>query len=237
MRYVGILLIASFSLMACQQTQQGQANPFQIPPQSFFDSVQRVLVTPASVVGEIAIADSTLAYVETLIEEKLRQAGLTVVPAVEYVSVWDSIANEAGGFFDPYTGERDDEKFNAAADRLMAELQNRFAFDALLYPEIWEVEARFELGDARWGGVAQLVSGGRGYFGDVRAATLFVAIQDTAGTELYVKEAGIQVLEYMLNGQLTPLPPERLFTDTTWIVAAVLRALDPLVEGVSPIRQ
>lgn len=234
MRSVGVLLVIGSMVPACQRS-FGLETPSQIPPQSFFDSVRTVAVAPTSVVGDISIEDSTLTYLESLIEEHLREAGLTVVPAIEYAEIWDSIANESGGFFDPYTGERDEEKFQAAANQLMAVMSQRFEYDALAYPEIWEVETPFSDGDARWGGAAQLIPGGRGYSGDVRAATLFVAIQDSSGNELYVQEAGIQVLEYMLMGRLTPLPPERLFADTTFIPAAVSRALDPLVELLSPI--
>jgi hypothetical protein len=197
----------------------------------FFDSVRTIVVTSTSVVGATGVPDSILTQFETTIEEELQQAGLSVVPAKEFAVVWQGIADEAGGFFDPYTGERDEEKFRSAAERLRNELIERFQPDALLYPEIWEVEAPFSGGMATWGGVTQRVTGAAGYSGDVLAATLFVAIQDIDGNELYMNEAGVQVLEYMLRGQLTRLPADRLFSDSTWIPAAVSRALDPLLEG------
>ncbi len=103
--------------------------------------------------------------------------------------------------------------------------------DAFLYPEIWEVEAPFSVGEAYWAGVTQSITGGGGYSGDVLATTLLVAIQDTSGNELYTKEAGIQVLEYMLQGEFTRLNSEQLFGDSTFVPAAVSRALDPLLVG------
>lgn len=208
-----------------------QQDPFVVPRQAFFDSVHTVVVTSVSVLGEIEVADTTLSLIERLIAERLAEAGLSVVPATEYMEIWDRISEEAGGFYDRYTGERDEPKFQDAADSLMSELSTRFDPDALLYPEIWEVQVPFSQGDARWGGAARMVSGGRGYSGEVLAATLYVVVQDTAGNELYTREAGIQVLEYMSNGQLTPLPDERILSDTTWIRVAVRRALQPLVIG------
>jgi len=223
-------LLASFIAATCQ-TVPAPPDPFAVPRQVFFDSVKTIVVTSTSVVGETSVSDSTLTQLETLIEEKLRQAGMSVVTASEYAVIWQEISDGAGGFFDPYTGERDEEKFQAAAERLQNELVERFQPDALLYPEIWEVEAPFSGGVAAWGGVTQRVTGGAGYSGDVLAATLLVAIQDIDGNELYTQEAGVQVVEYMLRGQLTRLAADRLFSDSTWIPAAVSRALDPLLEG------
>ena len=105
--------------------------------------------------------------------------------------------------------------------------------DALLYPEIWEVEAPFSVGVATWGGISQSIIGGGGYSGDVLAASLFVAIQDTLGNELYTREAGIQVLESLFRGELNRLAPEQLFSDSTWIPSAVTRALGPSARGTA----
>jgi len=233
MPFVRVLLLAFSIPLACFNA-PAPVSPFTVPPKIFFDSVHTIVVTSAVVVGEIRIADSVLTHFETLIEEELREAGLSVVPASEHASIWQRISDEAGGFFDLYTGERDEEKFQVAAERLRNEILERFEPDALLYPEIWEVEAPFSGGQASWSGITQMVSGGRGYSGDVRAATLFVAIQDTAGNELYVQEAGIQVLEFLLRGQLTPLSDQLLF-DSPWISAVVSRALAPLIEGRSGV--
>lgn len=222
--------LATALLLACVAVPT-RSDPFAVPRQLFFDSVETIVVTSTSVVGEVTIADSILTQFENVIEDKLRAAGLSVVPASEYAEIWDRIAGETGGFFDPYTGERDEESFQTAAGRLRTELVERFDPDAFLYPEIWEVEAPFSVGEAYWAGVTQSVTGGGGYSGDVLATTLLVAIQDTSGNELYTKEAGIQVLEYMLQGEFTRLNSEQLFGDSTFVPAAVSRALDPLLEG------
>ena len=228
--------MAACFAVACKSA-PAPRSPFIIPPHVLFDSIRTVVVTSATVVGDIRIADSTLSRLEILIEEKLREAGFLAVPAVEYASAWDLIAMEDGGFFDPYTGERNEEKYLAAVDRLQEELAERFDFDAMVYPEIWEVEAEYSFGTASWGGITEEVRGGLGYSGHALAATLFVAMQDTTGNELYVQEAGVQLLEYMLRGQLTALPPEQLFGDTTRISAAVSRIFDPLIAQRTPIPQ
>ena len=230
-RWHRALLLATFVLLACISLPARTPDPFAVPRQEFFDSVGTVVVASTSVVGEVVVADSFLTEIETLIEEGLRAAGFSVVSATEYADIWDRLADESGGFFDPYTGERDEVTFRAAADRLQAELLERFDPDAFLYPEIWEVEAPFSVGVASWGGVSQNITGGGGYSGDILATTLLVAIQDTAGNELYSKEAGIQVLEYMHQGEFVRLNAEQLFSDSIWVSAAVSRALDPLIQG------
>jgi|GEM_PF-2075317 len=220
--------LAAFLGLGCQTTPTHQ-DPFVIPRQQFLDSVNTVVVASVAVVGQLSVSDSTLELVERLIEERMSDAGFSVVPASEYVAIWDRIAGSAGGFFDPYTGERDEERFEAAASLLRDEIMERFKPDALLYPEIWEVEVPFTHGDARWGGMSQLVEGARVYSGNALAASLFVVVQDTLGNELYVKEAGIQLLERMELGEMTPIPDEEVFSDTTWVKAAVQMALDQLV--------
>lgn len=227
---VWVTVLAGMS--ACR-TAPEPPSPFALPPQLFFDSVHTIVVASVSVVGDIAIADSTLSQIESAIESKLRETELKVVSAVEYAAIWERITAQSGGFFDPYTGERIEERYQTAVESLHAELAERFGFDAILYPEVWEVVAPFDGGEARWGGVARMITGARGYSGDVRAATLYLVIQDEAGNELYAQEAGIQVIEYMLRGRLTPIEPERLFEDSTWTVAAVWHALDPIVQARS----
>ena len=225
------LLATSLSLACISLPGLRTPDPFGIPRQAFFDSVKTIVVTTTSVVGETNVADSILTQVETLIEERLQEAGLSVVPASAYAEIWHGIANEAGGFFDPYTGMRDEDKFKAATERLRNEIVERFSPNAILYPEIWEDETPFSVGVASWGGVTQRVTGAGGYSGDVIAATLLVTIQGLSGNELYSKEAGIQVLEYMQQDQFVRLSQEQLFSDSTWIPAAVTRALDPLAQG------
>jgi len=234
--YVRVFLLAAPAIVACYSVPP-PPNPFVVSEQEFFDSVETIVVASATVMGEIPMADSILTYLETLIEGKLREAGLTVIPASEYYAIWQRISELTGGFYDPYSGEQDEEKYQIALDSMYAELADRFDFDAIMYPEVWEVVAPFEGGEATWGGVTRLILGARGYSGEVRAATLYLVVQDKAGNELYAHEAGIQLLEYMQRGQLISIEPERLFEDTTWTVAAVLEALGPIIRTNSASTQ
>ena len=226
-----VILLCTSILLACATLLTPPSDPFFIPRQQFFDSVKTIVVTNVSVVDDTNVPDSILTEIETLIGATLQDADLTVVSATEYAEIWHRIADAAGGFFDPYTGERDEAAFQAAAERLRNELIERFDPDALLYPEIWEVDAPFSVGEATWGGVRQRIVGGFGYSGDIVAATLLVTIQNLSGDELYSEEAGLQALEYMQDGEFLRLNEEQLFSDSTLIPTAVSRTLNPLVHG------
>lgn len=52
-----------------------------------------------------------------IIEADLRTAGVSVVPADKVKVIWDSIAAQMTGFYDPRTGARDEEKRRASGWR------------------------------------------------------------------------------------------------------------------------
>lgn len=218
------------AVASCAISQQTE-DPFLIPEVSFLDSVQKVVLAPTRVVGAVYLGDERLTAIDQLLAEKLFGVGYDVVPAVEYARIWQQISRFSGGFYDPFTGELDEDKYRAATDRLFAELAGRFKPDALFYPEIWEVRVPFSYGEARWAGAVEEVMGGVGYSGEINASLLMLVVQDTTGRELYVREAGIELLEYMDEGEFTPMPPGLSFNDSSLITRAVDSVLAPILDA------
>ncbi len=205
-------------------------NPLIVPPVEFYDSVETIVATPVSLPEGVEAADYVLTWFDGLIESTLRDAGLTVVPARTYIEIWNRINQEAGGFFDSFTGERDEPRYEAGVNQLFDELKERFSPDAILYPEMWIVEAPTSRGYARWDGTTQRV--GASAASAVLALSLAIVVQDMDAAELYSNVWGLEVLE-LYNRYLedfVPVPSEALFADQERNTTAVMEALDPLID-------
>jgi erythromycin esterase len=206
------------------------AQPFVVPKAEFYDSVETIVATPVLMPEGVEASDSVLTWFDDLIERTLREAGFTVVPAETYMEMWNRINQEAGGFFDPLTGERDEPRYQAAVDQLFDELKERFSPDAILYPEMWIVEAPTSGGYARWDGTTQRV--GTQMESAVLALSLAIVVQDMDAAELYSNVWGLEVLElYNWNlGDFTEVPSGALFADQGRNTTAVMKTLGPLIE-------
>ena len=242
------LLATATALTGCFfPTPEQQYDPFVAPADSVLEAVSAVVVTPVVPPQDVVVSDSVSGQISSLIEARLRQAGFSVVPAVEYTRIWDGILRQLGGFFDPLTGERDEAKFEAARKELLREVKGRFDTQVLLYAELQVVDALVEGGIASWDGATHDLRGengpieaafqdtferdefgGRGD-GVVNAVTLMVAIDGPDGVEMYRNFGGLEVLArreraiVQIEGEFAVrAEPER-------VAHAVERVLGPLL--------
>jgi hypothetical protein len=117
--------------------------------------------------------------------------------------------------------------FNKAVERLKQELTEGFSPDALIYPEVWPVEAGVTYGTAHWDGVSRSAS----RLAEVLALSL-VIVEDMDGTELYVNGGGLGVTEaWSRTLGIVTLPPLAAFQVEEWMTEAVDVALRPLVSN------
>ena len=224
------ILVAATSIAACALPVV-EDMPFVIPPDSLRSKVRTVVITPVTSPDELLIPGSAAAKLEVAIEEQLQQTGFAVVSSFEYIGIWQHIADEVGGFFDTYTGERDEALFELATNRLHSELCERFQVDALLYPELWEGKVPFYDGVANWDGASQAVFGAYGLSGQVNALSLVVTIQDTSGTTLYSNGIGFATTEAWYKNSWLPLVMDGLLGDPRLISTAVTGVLAPIMEA------
>lgn len=199
-----------------------------IPEAEFRVKVNKVVVAPVVLQTDIAVPESILVQLDSLIQRKLTAAGLGVVPSFVYEEIWNRLNEEAGGFFDPYTGVRDDERFNAAVSALKQQLRDEFGPDAIVYPEIWPVNAPVSYGTAQWDGVKRSAP----YLTSVAALSLVVVVEDMDGTELFVNGGGLGVTEvWSRTLGVVSMPPEWAFSEEGCLAEAVDVALSPLVKN------
>ena len=198
-------------VVACAQPEP-RYDPFVAPEAQVREAIEVVVATPLTHPDELHVSTAASQRIDSLVKAKLDSAGIQVVAAAEYSSIWDRILRQLGGFFDPITGERNEVKFEVARRELLRELRGRFGTDVLLYTELQIVEAVVDDGVAKWDGTSQSVTGrgarilgefratfqGDGFgselFGTIDAVSLMLAIDDGDGKELYRHFGGVEVL-------------------------------------------
>jgi len=212
---------------ACAVRASSSYDLFLVPSGEFRDSVKRVVIAPVVLQTDVAVPEAVLQRIDSLIAGELTASGFEVVPSLVYEEIWMRLNEEAGGFFDPYTGERDDERFEAAVSQLKLELQQGFDPDALVYPEIWPVEVPVSYGVASWDGVKQSSFN----VNDVTLAlSLVIVIEDMGGKELYVNGGGLEVAEMWSRALgVVRRPTSNMFRDEERLINAVQIALQPLL--------
>jgi len=226
-------LLVGMTIAACA-VRGVEEMPFAVAPDSLIRNIRTIVVTPVTTPGDVVIPRDAAAKLESALEEQLQQAGFSVVPSFEYIGMWQHIADEFGGFFDTYTGARDEELFAAATTRLRSELVERFQVDALVFPELWEGTVPFYDGVARWDGTSQVVFGAYGLSGEVNALSLVVSIEDIAGTELFSNGIGFATTEAWYKNSWLPLVLEGVLGDSRLVSIAVTSVLTPIRVALAP---
>ena len=97
-----------------------------VPREEFGDSIERMVLAPVVVETDVEVPESVLVMVDSLIADRLSDLRFSVIPSLVYEELWTRIVEESGGFFDPYTGERHEQRFQTAVEQLEQELRDRF---------------------------------------------------------------------------------------------------------------
>lgn len=235
-----------------------EVDPFFVPPDLFRTEIHTLVVAPVTAPENLEINDGVLLVMDSLIREEVHGIGFITAGAEAYSEAWAPILERSGGFYDPVTGAWDDARHQDARTQLHEELASTFGADAVLYPEVWLVEAPFEGGVAKWDGISEDVRvlagqvldwvatvaaalaslGGESSdaslpAGSVPALSLGIVIENIQGVEIYSHAGGIQVLEKMgwNEHDWQPVSSSELFADEERRLRAVRLALRPLREA------
>jgi hypothetical protein len=233
--------------------QEERYDPFLVPRDTVLRTVTAIVVTPIVPPGDMFVSEQADRLITGVLEARLREGGFSVVPALEYSRIWDGIIRQMGGFFDPLTGERDEQKFELARTELLRELQGRYHTQVLLYAELEIVDAYVENGVAKWDGAEHDIRGQRTAIaaayqdtfewdelggtrdGVVRAVSLVVAVDGQDGREMYRNFGGLEVVARREGAVVQQAGDYALRADPERVSWAVIRALGPLV-GAMGIR-
>jgi hypothetical protein len=214
-------------------------NPFQVPRHEFEARIRTIAVAHLVVPSDLEDPEAVAGLFEPLIVSKLEQAGLRTVDPDEVEEIWDRMAEQVGGYFDPMTGQRDQEAFDAVRLHTFNELEARFEADAVLHPTLLIVMAKFSGGTAHWCGASQGIQttgrwvleafAGSSSSGTIAASCLGIQIEDTKGVTLYQHQGGIEILAELEATGFDPHSREELFLDAERNRSAVSLALDDLL--------
>jgi hypothetical protein len=245
-RTIRAALVASLIMAGCAPV----VDPFRISADEFRRRVKTVAVAHVIVPSNLGVDAATRTKFHPALEDKLRQAGFTVVPAQDVGEIREAKERELGGLFDPQTGKIDEAKLATLMTFVRSEVKTRFSADALLLSRVRTVTANFGYVPlagvrAKWDGATESLETGsfdkvvspRGS-GKVDALSLLVNIEDLNGSSLFVHAGGIQVLSKLAPGAgqfggntFVPVPKNELLTDPERIQQAVSYALGPFFKG------
>jgi hypothetical protein len=240
---VAIVLFAGcFSLT----TQEERYDPFVVSRDTVLRTITAIVVTPIVPPEGVFVSEEAARLVTAAVEGQLRIGGFSVVPAEEYSRIWDGIIRQVGGFFDPLTGERDEQKFENARQELLRELQGRFHTQVMLYADLEIVDAYVDGGVAEWDGAEHDIRGQqtaiaaayqdtfeRDEIGGIRdgvvsAVSLVVVIDGQDGREMYRNFGGLEVVARRTGVIVQQEGDFALRAEPQRVAWAVARALGPL---------
>lgn len=242
-RWVIITLIFGFLSTSCTHTPY---NPFKIERQQIFDTIKTMAMMPMDLSKDVPNSEAVMTRYESLISTQLQKAGFKIIPSKEYSSIYDPMVSKVGGFFDPITGKANEEKLKSVRDHSMRELQRKHSVDALVYPRVIVVAAKWFGGTAVWDGVKESTTRETGIWGflnkpdasgTIGALSLAIFITDTNETTYYANSGGIQLIQKLEKGgflegyQFVDVQSVELFVEQSKDSRAVQLALDALVTG------
>jgi hypothetical protein len=212
-------------------------NPFKVSQTEIRSKVKVVALVPMNVPGGLDNEDAIKSKFEEMLAAKLHEGNFRVIPSEEYGAIWKQMTEKLGGFFDPITGKRNEEKFKTVREHTLRELAAKTAADAILASGISIVKANFSMNVASWDGVKQdLTPGGvltaifiSNSRGSVGALSLVVALADINGIEMYGNAGGLQALSTLSRNRFVEVPRAELLTDEARNRRAVNIALNPLI--------
>jgi hypothetical protein len=213
------------------------APALKIPREELLGQYGKVALAPLAI-AEISQHVEVQARYRQALEKSLGELGLTVTGGDSYAQLWEAERTAAGGFFDPFTGRRDEDRMRSSRIRVFAKLREQFGITAVVYPSVVLTSAAFKQGTAKWDGVSEsitttkglgkLFDPGTGFMGELSALSLEIRIADGDDRTLFDESGGIQVIERYSGGRLSDVPESDLFADATRDSRAIEVALRPL---------
>lgn len=216
-------------------------------PQSREDFLARygnVLLLPMEL-GPASKREDARQIFGELLQARLAALGVHVQLDPEYAARWEAEKTASGGFYDPFTGELDKSRLDAARARVLAQSLARYPAAAAIYPSIVTTTAPFQQGEASWDGAKQQAFEARSKLGNIfnvaktlvghlDALSLHLRICDADGATIYEQSGGLQLAERVVDGKVLSYPEPELFADSARNAAAVERALQPLAPPAPP---
>lgn len=217
------------------------------------EQVKTIAVVPVVGATYIPNADEAKRRLEQLMEQRLTEAGYTVIPAATMRELQDKVRLALGGYYDPRSGNLDKQRFEAWDTHVTSEFRRLHPSDAWLYSRIVQVRAPVSGWNAVWDGVEESMIGAESnashmfnipdVVGSLSALSLQVGLAGQGSDMLYTGSGGLQLVEYFkevsagatffgvgaAETRYVPVDEAAILTDPLREQRAVALALDPLL--------
>lgn len=235
------------ALLAC-----ATASSAELPaPQAVREQLKTVAVMPVKTPVDVPNRVQAEQRIEQALEARLAAAGITVIPASEMRALRDKVRAALGGYFDPHTGDLDEQRAKAFDEHVNSEFRRLHPADAWLYSRVEPRRAPAQAVWATWDGVQESTIGATSFGGKVfrspavtgslGALSLHVGVLTPNGEVLYERYGGLQLIEYYEESSgasafglpehvdYVPVRPDAILADPTREQRAIALALDPLL--------
>jgi len=220
-------------------------------PQAVRAQLKTVAVMPVKAPTDVPNRAQAEQRIEQSIEARLAAAGITVIPAAEMRALQDTVRAALGGYYDPHTGDVDEQRAKAFDEHVDSEFRRLHPADAWLYARVELRRAPAYAAWATWDGVQESTIGATSFgeqafrspdvTGSLGALSLHVGVLTPTGEVLYHRYGALQLLEYYEessgaslfglseNIDYVPVSPDAILADPAREQRAIALALDPLL--------
>ena len=242
-RPLALAAVAAVAFIGCAAQKAPPRDPFSVPREQILQNIRTVALTEISLPDNIIDPEAVKKEFQGLIRATLEAGGFSTIPQHQFESRWKAAVAEAGGIYDPVTGQLKEELAKQLRRKVYTSLRSELGADGVLVARIVPVAAGFKSGKARWDGAWQVFQPGAattepllGYWttGSVPALSLQVWLWDVDENVVYSNAGGIEVTSTMSFGRFLDVPAKNLLKDSVRNSQSVGLALTPLTVGPPP---
>lgn len=232
-----VLIVFILFLSACATNKY---NPFKVTPEEINNTIHTIVIRPTKLPADLPNQQSLRNNFEPSIESFLKDAGFKIITPNDVSPIWEKYITDAGGFYDPVTGDFNDTKFKSINGKFEKDIVAKYNADAILFPVVRVYSVDWRNGIATWDGtwesvksvkenVAKILTMTVDYSsGKIGALSLSVNLYDKNNKCLYLNSGGIQLVSKVSFGKFERVPNEELCNDKDLDDKAVRIALEPL---------
>lgn len=159
--------------------------------------------------------------VEDALAAALESSGFAVVGSAKVHDLWLEALSSLGGFFDPITGRRLEDRFESIRTEANRRYREQLGCEAVVLTDVRDVLAPWMNSQVKWDGAADDIGAGVG-IGWVKALSVWISMTDLSNNEpIYFSTGGIQALvsaqydvfagpQFKSISAAALLPPERV---------------------------
>lgn len=211
----------------------------QVTDKTFREKAKIVGIVPMNIPDDVIEPAKRREEFEQALAEELKEAGFTVVPSSVYESIYESLKKTMGALYDPNTGKLIEDRHEVVAKHAFREYITTHRIDALAFPALIAVAAKWQANRAEWDGVQEATTGKEGFWADMAAPSAYGTIPALSfrmhmtsvyGDLCYFGVGGIQLCSRVARGQFVDVPMHELLTDSARNVRSVDIACQNLLE-------